>query len=131
MKELHVNYKGIRVLTIIQYIIGIMALVCFIYACTEDAYYEGLRGIYFGVFFSLLFIILLIIPAKRIVLAAEYYISNTERDNEIVEKTEGGDSKVERIIQQGVKKTVDYVVNAGVPDDIKRRMNEEDDETSS
>ena len=84
-EKLHVKLNGVSVVTIIQILIFLAAFGCFVYACTWDAGYEHLRGTFFT-YFGVLFISgLTLIPVKKLVKAAEYYIARIEKDYEIVE----------------------------------------------
>lgn len=85
MKKVYVNLLGTKMLTFVQVLFFIAAVGCFIYACTWDADYEGLRGTFFILFGTMTLSGLLVIPLKKIVKAAEYYIGSIESENEVVE----------------------------------------------
>lgn len=78
MKSINVNKGGITVITVVQVILCLAALGCFIYACTWDAEFEGLRGTFFTSSASCFIAALLLIPFKKIVKAAEYVIGVIE-----------------------------------------------------
>lgn len=85
MEKLIVRRPGCTILTIVQVILFVASIGCFIYAITWDAKYEHLRGTFFIYFFALLILGLMVVPFKRVVIAAEYYIARMEKDYTITE----------------------------------------------
>lgn len=84
MKKVYVNLLGTKMLTFVQVLFFIAAVGCFIYACTWDADYENLRGTFFALFGALTISGLLVIPFKKVVKAAEYFIGSVESESEVV-----------------------------------------------
>ena len=87
MDKLFVKRPGTKVIGVVQAIFFIAAAGCFIYALSWDADYEGLRGTFLGITAGLIVLGLLAIPFKRVVKAAEYYISKIENEYDVREGT--------------------------------------------
>ena len=83
MKKVYVKLTGVKILSVVQVIIYIAALCCFIYACTWDALYENLRGSFFALCGGLIISALLVTPFKSVVKAAEYYIGIVKNEYEV------------------------------------------------
>lgn len=75
---------GTNVLGFFQFIFWLGAIGCCIYACTGAAKIAGVRDIYFAVAGGCFVLALLIVPFKKLVQAAEYYIEEIDRKNEVV-----------------------------------------------